>query len=109
MFRFSTIVLLIFFIPSAKAQDSLRYLNEVTVTAFKSNRPLSEMAGAISLLDNQLLSRYGSTSLLPAVNSIAGVRMEERSPGSYRFSIRGSLLRSPFGIRNIKFYRDGLP
>jgi iron complex outermembrane receptor protein len=35
--------------------------------------------------------------------------MEERSPGSYRFSIRGSSLRSPFGIRNVKVYWNGLP
>ncbi len=35
--------------------------------------------------------------------------MEERSPGSYRLSIRGSLLRSPFGIRNIKVYLDEFP
>ncbi|RZJ57488.1 MAG: TonB-dependent receptor, partial [Flavobacterium sp.] len=42
-------------------------------------------------------------------NTVAGVRMEERSPGSYRLSLRGSLLRSPFGIRNIKIYVDELP
>jgi iron complex outermembrane receptor protein len=35
--------------------------------------------------------------------------MEERSPGSYRLSIRGSLLRSPFGVRNIKVYFDEFP
>lgn len=35
--------------------------------------------------------------------------MEERSPGSYRFSVRGSLIRSPFGVRNVKFYWNGLP
>jgi iron complex outermembrane receptor protein len=35
--------------------------------------------------------------------------MEERSPGSYRFSIRGSTLRSPFGVRDVKFYWNGLP
>jgi iron complex outermembrane receptor protein len=35
--------------------------------------------------------------------------MEERSPGSYRFSIRGSLLRSPFGVRNIKIFLDEFP
>jgi len=35
--------------------------------------------------------------------------MEERSPGSYRLSMRGSLLRSPFGVRNIKIYMDDLP
>src|SRR5690606_26727367 len=46
---------------------------------------------------------------LPAVNLVPGVRMEERSPGSYRFSIRGSSLRSPFGVRNVKAYWNGLP
>jgi iron complex outermembrane receptor protein len=35
--------------------------------------------------------------------------MEERSPGSYRFNIRGSSLRSPFGIRNVKVYYDDIP
>jgi iron complex outermembrane receptor protein len=44
--------------------------------------------------------------MLPALNTSSGVRMEERSPGSYRLSIRGSLLRSPFGIRNVKVYYD---
>jgi iron complex outermembrane receptor protein len=35
--------------------------------------------------------------------------MEERSPGSYRLSIRGSLLRSPFGVRDVKVYFDEIP
>jgi iron complex outermembrane receptor protein len=35
--------------------------------------------------------------------------MEERSPGSYRLSIRGSLLRSPFGVRNTKIYWNEFP
>lgn len=35
--------------------------------------------------------------------------MEERSPGSYRLSFRGSTLRSPFGVRNVKVYLDGIP
>jgi iron complex outermembrane receptor protein len=55
------------------------------------------------------LERFNNTSLLPAVNTIPGVRMEERSPGSYRFAIRGSSLRSPFGVRNVKMYWNGLP
>ncbi len=104
-------IVLLFFVSFhfAQAQDSVRYLQEFTVTAFKSNRPVAEVAGSISLLTNKTLTRFSGSSLLPAINTIAGVRMEERSPGSYRFSIRGSLLRSPFGVRNIKFYRDGLP
>jgi iron complex outermembrane receptor protein len=35
--------------------------------------------------------------------------MEERSPGSFRLSIRGSLLRSPFGVRNTKIYWNEFP
>jgi iron complex outermembrane receptor protein len=46
---------------------------------------------------------------VPAFNKISGVRMEERSPGSYRLSIRGSLLRSPFGVRNTKIYWNEFP
>jgi len=49
------------------------------------------------------------TSLVNGLNAVAGVRMEERSPGSYRLSIRGSSLRSPFGVRNIKVYWNGIP
>ncbi len=50
-----------------------------------------------------------SFTLVPAMNTLPGVRMEERSPGSYRLSIRGSLLRSPFGVRNVKIYLDDFP
>ncbi len=44
--------------------------------------------------------------MLESINQIAGARMEERSPGSYRISLRGSTLRSPFGVRNVKVYLD---
>ena len=43
------------------------------------------------------------------MNSTPGVRMEERSPASYRMNIRGSTLRSPFGVRNVKVYLDDIP
>ena len=46
---------------------------------------------------------------MSALNTVPGVRMEERSPGSYRLSIRGSLLRSPFGVRDVKIYYDEIP
>jgi iron complex outermembrane receptor protein len=35
--------------------------------------------------------------------------MEERSPGSYRLNIRGSSLRSPFGVRDVKIYLNDIP
>jgi iron complex outermembrane receptor protein len=37
------------------------------------------------------------------------VRLEERATGSYRISVRGSTLRSPFGVRNVKLYYFDIP
>jgi iron complex outermembrane receptor protein len=89
--------------------DTTRTLKEVIIRPYFSSQPLLRATGAISLIDAQTLQQQSSISLLPAVNTSPGVRMEERSPGSYRLSIRGSLLRSPFGIRNVKIYFDEFP
>ncbi|CAN5182151.1 TonB-dependent receptor PqqU [soil metagenome] len=99
---------------SASAQDnsngdSTKILEEIIVQAYSSDRPQLEVPAAIGIINSTDLNRFSPVSILPAVNMIPGVRMEERSPGSYRFSIRGSSLRSPFGVRNVKFYWNGLP
>lgn len=70
---------------------------------------MKETPVALGLVGEKELNRFNNTSILPAMNAIPGVRMEERSPGSYRFSIRGSTIRSPFGVRDVKFYWNGLP
>jgi len=90
-------------------QDSVRRLDEVVVKAYASDRALNEVPAAIAIIDSKELNRFNNTSFLPALNTVPGVRMEERSPGSYRLSIRGSTLRSPFGVRNVKVYWNGLP
>jgi len=84
-------------------------LNEVTVTGYNNNRPISEIPASIATVSNSDLKRFSNTSILPAINTIPGVRMEERSPGSFRLAIRGSSLRSPFGVRNVKIYWNGIP
>ncbi|MFP7655673.1 TonB-dependent receptor plug domain-containing protein [Chryseobacterium proteolyticum] len=61
---------------------------------------------SVAVITQDLLSQNTPERLLESVNQIAGARMEERSPGSYRISVRGSTLRSPFGVRNIKVYLD---
>lgn len=81
-------------------------LNAVIVKGFESNKSLINTPASISLLSKATLNASSAFSMLPALNTSSGVRMEERSPGSYRLSIRGSLLRSPFGIRNVKVYYD---
>ncbi|GAB2772143.1 TonB-dependent receptor [Rhabdobacter roseus] len=95
----------------AQDLDSLRtrQLEEVTVRAFESRRTLLETPATVGLVSPRLLERYAPSTFVNAVNAVPGVRMEERSPGSYRFSVRGSLIRSPFGVRNVKFYWNGIP
>ena len=84
-------------------------LADVIVTAFEQNRRLIEVPAAVSYLSATSLGRFGNTNILSAVNTVAGVRMEERSPGSYRLNIRGSSMRSPFGVRNVKVYYNNIP
>jgi iron complex outermembrane recepter protein len=84
-------------------------LQEVLVKAYEQNRKLIEVPAAIGLLTPVQLERFSNSSILPAMNTIPGVRMEERSPGSYRLNIRGSSLRSPFGVRDVKIYYNEIP
>lgn len=93
----------------AQQQDSVQPLSTVTVRAFEQNRSATSATAIVKIIDNSNNDRYNKNSLVNAFNTITGVRMEERSPGSYRINIRGSSLRSPFGIRNVKVYWNDLP
>jgi len=94
-----------------KQSDTLerKLLQEVVVSAYEQNRRLADVSAAVGVITTAEWNRYNRMSIVPAMNSIPGVRMEERSPGSYRISFRGSTLRSPFGVRNVKVYLDGIP
>jgi iron complex outermembrane receptor protein len=84
-------------------------LDSVTVTAFNLQSRWQDAPVAMSVVTPRQLQLLNNTSLVPVLNTVPGVRMEERSPGSYRLSIRGSLLRSPFGVRNVKVYWNEIP
>ena len=90
-------------------QDTTNHLEEVSVRAYFSEQPLLRLTTSAGVIGQSMLANHSGANLLPALNTVPGVRMEERSPGSYRLSIRGSLLRSPFGVRNVKVYLDEIP
>jgi iron complex outermembrane receptor protein len=90
-------------------KDSTGHLTEVMVKGYLSDQRRLTVPASVAVLDTSQLKLQPDNSLVSAMNIVPGVRMEERSPGSYRLSIRGSLLRSPFGIRDIKIYYDELP
>lgn len=100
------------FVANAQQQtvqaDSSKTMDEVLVSAFETNRMVS-FGTIVSVIGSNSTAIGNKTSLVPAFNAIAGARMEERSPGSLRINIRGSSLRSPFGVRNVKIYWNDIP
>ncbi|WP_420150554.1 TonB-dependent receptor [Spirosoma sp.] len=96
--------------PTTTSLDDTLQLNEVVVRGYATNRRLLETPASVSLLTRRdLQQRFGTPTLIPSLNTLPGVRADERSPGSYRLAIRGSAIRSPFGVRNIKTYWNELP
>ncbi|MGQ0740273.1 MAG: TonB-dependent receptor plug domain-containing protein, partial [Bacteroidota bacterium] len=92
-----------------ETEDSVRVIDTVTVKAFEQLKKAPYSPILISSIPVSISNFSPKTSLVSGLNAIAGVRMEERSPGSYRLNIRGSSLRSPFGVRNVKVYWNDIP
>ncbi|SFK65871.1 iron complex outermembrane recepter protein [Porphyromonadaceae bacterium KH3CP3RA] len=90
-------------------QNEALTLEPVEIIAYFNQQPILGLTASAQSVSSNLIETQQTTTLLPALNMVAGVRMEERSPGSYRLTMRGSLIRSPFGIRNVKIYVDEFP
>jgi iron complex outermembrane recepter protein len=99
-----------FLLYSQVSDSSLQnQLETVVIRAYEQNRKLSDVPAAVNYIGPAALQRFSPASIVMAVNATPGVTMEERSPGSYRFNIRGSSIRSPFGVRNVKVYFNDIP
>ncbi len=107
-------IIVVGFCFNAEAQvedsDSLKAtLQEVQISAYEQNRSQLTTATPLGLISSDAILMQQPQSALQAINAIPGVRMEERSPGSYRLNVRGSAMRAPFGVRNVKVYYNGIP
>lgn len=84
-------------------------LGDIMVVGYEGNRSIMETPGAISNIEAARISGFDESSIVYGLNAIPGVRIEQRAPGSYRVAIRGSSLRAPFGVRNVKIYWNDIP
>lgn len=84
-------------------------LQPVDVKVYFLQQPRMRVTSSVQVLGESNLQQQATATLTGAINTVPGVRMEERSPGSYRLAMRGSMIRSPFGIRNTKVYIDEFP
>lgn len=95
--------------PDTLKKDSATQLQPVVVKAYLSEQPVLGIPASVGVISQAQLNLQPDNSFISVLNTVPGVRAEERSPGSYRLSIRGSLLRSPFGVRDVKVYFDEMP
>ena len=92
-----------------KLQQDAILLSEVKVRAYGGSKTNRETAGAITVLDGDNIRKGGGISMATALNSIPGVRMDQSTLSDARISIRGSGVRSQYGIRDLKIYINGIP
>lgn len=84
-------------------------LEEITVSALRSENKLLTTAGAVSLLAAPQISRNSPVALEPSLNQVPGVLMHTGSFNTNRITIRGIGSRSPYGTSKIKAYLDEIP
>jgi len=90
--------------------DTLAQPQELEAAVVKAEAEVVQWASNPSdRIEATTLKRFAATDFTPGMNRIPGVRFEQRAPGSYRVSIRNTSRRSPFGVRDVQVYWNGLP
>lgn len=87
----------------------VRDMDSVVINAFSARTGLLQSPAGVNYITKGALARTNGTGVLQAINNTPGVVMEERSPGSYRLNVRGSSVRSPYGVRNVRIYYNDIP
>lgn len=95
-----------------EAPDSLMWnwvaLDSAAVSTFSPLIPSEQIAGSRWITDSNLVNGFGAHDVSVALNQLPGVNMETRgNGGSRRLNVRGSSLRSPFGVRNTMLFMHG--
>lgn len=104
-FLFATNILL----AQTKIDSNKVELQPVEIKQYFNKQAQIKLTNSSQTISAKTIQSQSPISLTSSLNTVAGIKMEERSPGSYRLAMRGSLIRSPFGIRNTKIYIDEIP
>jgi len=96
-------------VASAQEDSDTTTIAPISINAYFGSQPLVGLTSSANTLSESDINAQQTNTLVSTLNSVPGIRFEERSPGSYRLALRGSMIRSPFGIRNTKIYIDEFP
>jgi iron complex outermembrane recepter protein len=85
-------------------------LDEVTITATRSERESKSVPSAISSMGEEKLDQLKMNSISDALQDIPGVvTYSKNGLSSAKLIIRGAGLKARYGIREIMVLRDGIP
>jgi len=72
--------------------------------------PLGSQVFSLAQIGENEIKSTNLFSMQDALNQVPGVRMDSRGHnGSRRLSLRGTIARSPFGVRNVRMAINGFP
>ena len=93
--------------PSQKAEQALE---EVVVTATRTERPIEEVPAGVSTITEEDIKNTKMFGLSEALQGTAGVQAETKNGGyDSRLIIRGAGLKARYGVREIMVLLDGVP
>ena len=97
---------------AAPLQLSAQTLDEVVISATRSEQRSFDAPAAISVVDRETIQNAGpQINLSESLNRVPGLTILNRQnyAQDLQLSIRGFGARSPFGIRGIRLLIDGIP
>lgn len=96
---------------SGERDAPLVIMDPVVVTATRAPKQLTQVPGAVSVIDQkQILQGRPAVGVDETLRIVPGVQAERRfGPDDVRISIRGSGVRSTFGVRSVRILIDGIP
>jgi len=106
------VLMLLLFAGGASAVDSPgeKELEEISVTATRTERTEKEIPAAVDTVSKEDIKNTRMFNLKEALTGIAGVQSESKNGGyDSRLIIRGAGLKARYGVREIMVLLDGVP
>ncbi len=97
-------------LPLSAQSENVETLDEVTVTATRSERGSKSVPAAVTSLGEENLNKRKMNTISDALQDIPGlVTYSKNGLNSTKLIIRGAGLKARYGIREVMVLRDGIP
>lgn len=97
-------------VMAEESKEQKQELDDVVVTATRTERKTDEVAAGISVVSKENIQNTRMFGIKEALTGLAGVQSESKNGGyDSRLIIRGAGLKAQYGVREIMVLLDGVP